>query len=129
MKIFRLLQNFPVLTSAVTNGLNTFIVGRLDSAASTQYHIEFFLSSSCDPSGSGEGATFLGSQNVTTSASGSADVFFTSAIAASVGQAVTATATGPDGTSEFSPCATVTSPTPPTPRPTPTPRPRPTARP
>jgi hypothetical protein len=105
-------QNFPILASAVANGPSTVIVGRLDSAAATPYRVEFFASASCDASGNGEGTTFLGSQNVTTSAGGSADLFFgASADLAPVGRVITATATDPVGsTSEFSPCLAVTMP-------------------
>ena len=45
------------------------IVGSLTSLPGTAYTIEFFANSSCDPSGFGQGRTFLGSLNVTTDTS------------------------------------------------------------
>lgn len=102
------LQNFPNLTSA-TLGATTSIAGTLESTPSTAFTIEFFASSQADPSTFGEGATFLGSTNVTTNAAGTASFVF-AAPARAVGEVITATATGPRGTSEFSRAVTVTSP-------------------
>src|SRR6185369_2614603 len=55
------LQNFPVLTSATSDGMNVNIVGSLNSTAGTSFTIEFFANPSCDASGNGEGKTYLGS--------------------------------------------------------------------
>gem|GEM_PF-441485 len=102
------LQNFPVLTSANFAGGNTTIQGTLNSTASTQFNIQFFSNAACDPSGNGEGQTFIGSTVVTTDASGNATINTTLAAATTPGQAVTATATDPNGnTSEFSACQAV----------------------
>jgi Right handed beta helix region len=102
------LQNFPVLTSAA-GGADTTVSGTLDSEASKIYRLEFFSNPSCDSSGNGEGEVFLGSTDVTTDGGG--DATFTSVVlpgGSSAGEAVTATATDPDGnTSEFSACTTV----------------------
>src|SRR5205085_6799214 len=104
------LQNFPVLTSAVTSGGNTTIQGTLNSTTNTQFTIEFFANPACDASGNGEGQTFLGSTLVTTDASGNATINTSLAVNVPAGQAVTATATDPDNnTSEFSACQTVTT--------------------
>ncbi len=54
-------QNFPVLTSATSNGATTTVVGSLDSEPGGSYTIEFFSNSACDGSGFGEGRTFIGS--------------------------------------------------------------------
>lgn len=98
-------QNFPVLTSATVEGTTTTIVGMLSSMPSTQYRIEFFSSPACDPSGFGEGATFLGFTNVTTSASGNVPFTLNLNFAVAESAAITATATNPTGsTSEFSAC-------------------------
>ena len=80
----------------------TNITGRLNSAASTTYRIEFFANDAIDPSSYGEGQIFLGFKNVTTNASGNAN--FTAMVPQiAAGQRVTATATDPMGnTSEFS---------------------------
>ncbi len=111
------LQNYPVLTTAESAGGATTMAGTLDSTPGTQFRIEFFSSPSCDPSGNGEGRTFIGATNVTTAA-GPCIVFpppqplaFGAMVqpAVAVGQFITATATGPNGnTSEFSGCVQVT---------------------
>ena len=102
------LQNFPVLTSANNAAV---IQGSLNSVASKPYRIDFFSSPTADPSGFGEGQTWIGSVNVTTNASG--NVTFNQDFPGSlaVGSVVTSTATGTgtggSGTSEFSAAITV----------------------
>ena len=104
------LQNFPVLTSVVAAGGTTTIQGTLDSAFSTQFRIEFFSNTACDPSAFGEGDKFLGFSNVTTDASGKANFTFNVPTANVVGGSFTATATDPNGnTSEFSACAAIST--------------------
>ncbi len=100
-------QNSPVLTSATAGSGNVTILGSLDSVASATYRIEFFSSPACDPSGSGEGQTYLGFTNVTTGASCTAAISVVLPFAGAAGQAITATATDAAGnTSEFSRCVT-----------------------
>jgi uncharacterized repeat protein (TIGR01451 family)/CSLREA domain-containing protein len=102
------LQNFPLLTSALTRTTGTTITGTLSSAANTTYTIELFSNPACDPSGNGEGETFVGRTAVTTNAAGLGNfsVALTTPVAA--GRVLTATATDPiNNTSEFSPCLTV----------------------
>ncbi len=96
------LQNYPVIASATTAGN---VQGSLNSTANTTYRVEFFASTACDPSGFGEGQTFVGFQSLLTDGFGNA-AFNVSLPALPVGQAiVTATATDPAGnTSEFSQC-------------------------
>ena len=97
------LQNFPVLTSVTTGSVQ--IQGTLNSTPSTQFTLEFFANSTCDPSGYGEGEVFIGSTTVTTDGAG--DASFDVELPGSVppGAFVTATATDPGGnTSEFSAC-------------------------
>jgi hypothetical protein len=80
----------------------TTIDGKIHSAASTMYRIEFFSNDTIDSSGYGEGQNFLGFTNVTTSASGNGS-FSKSVAQVGAGQRVTATAIDPNGnTSEFS---------------------------
>jgi uncharacterized repeat protein (TIGR01451 family) len=99
-----LTQNFPVL-SDVVSGTSPVVTGTLDSTASTQFRVEFFASPVCDSSGNGEGETFLGSATVSTGADGTASFTATLPTAVGAGDAVTATATDPNGnTSEFSAC-------------------------
>ncbi|HKZ26935.1 MAG TPA: hypothetical protein VJ086_03470, partial [Rubrobacteraceae bacterium] len=91
------LQNFPVITSATT----TQIKGRLNSRPRKNFTIQFFSNSAADPSGFGEGETFLGQKTVRTDRRGKVSFTFSSSLSA--GQFVTATATDSVGnTSEFS---------------------------
>jgi uncharacterized repeat protein (TIGR01451 family)/CSLREA domain-containing protein len=101
------LQNFPELTVAAESLGGTNVQGTLNSTASTQFDVEAFSSSSCDPSGNGEGTTSLGTFHVTTDSSGNASFDHQFGASTPLGDVVTATATGPEGTSEFSGCETV----------------------
>lgn len=102
------LQNYPVLSSAVSDGISTRIQGTLDTLPATTFSIQFFSSPSCDPSGYGEGQTFLGEAFVTTDSSGKASLQV-SVPSGSANHVVTATATDLAGnTSEFSACVGVT---------------------
>ena len=97
------LQNYPVLTSAV--GGSTTVQGTLNSTPSTQFTLEFFHSGACDPSGFGEGESFLGSATVETDAGGDASFSVEFAESVPAGRFITATATDSAGnTSEFSQC-------------------------
>ncbi len=118
-------QAVPALALAdSTNGADTQIVGTLTSLPSTAFHIEFFASPNCDPSGSGEGRDFIGSDDVTSSGAGLATINKTVSVATGT-QSITATATDPAGnTSEFSNCVTASGPLV-TPSPTPTASPAP----
>ena len=98
------LQNFPVLSGAVAQDVVT-IEGTLNSMPNREYMLEFFGNTECDPSGYGEGELLLGTDNVTTNASG--DVAFTVVLPRPVhlGEFATATATDEENnTSEFSAC-------------------------
>ncbi len=98
------LQNFPVLTSASSDGGTTTISGLLDTQPG-DYRVEFFANASLDPSGNGEGETFLGDTLVTVNGDGS----FVAVLSVGISndQFITATATriesdNPTDTSEFS---------------------------
>src|SRR5438132_550397 len=96
------LQNYPVIESVSSSGGMTTISGKLNSAANTTYRIEFFANDAIDPTGFGEGDTFVRSTNATTNASGDAS-FNVSFPQIGADQRVTATATDPNNnTSEFS---------------------------
>jgi hypothetical protein len=103
------LQNFPVLSSAISEGSSTVIAGTLDGPAGTAYSIELFSNPICDDSSNGEGQTFLGEVSVTTDVTGMASFRVSLPRLAAIERVITATATDPAGnTSEFSPCVPVT---------------------
>lgn len=96
------LQNFPVLLAG-GHGNEAVIRATLQSAPSSSYALDFFSSESCDESGHGEGATFLGSGTLDTDASGAGTT--TTTIPGLSAGVLTATATDSQGnTSEFSAC-------------------------
>lgn len=111
------LMNFPVNISTSTSGSFVIVQGSINSGLpDTPFKVQFFANATCDPSGYGEGQTFLGQTTVTTNGSGNAS-FQMSFIkkGVPVGYNITTTATpyfstdpyyGPnyDGTSEFSAC-------------------------
>lgn len=89
------------IVDAVTGGV---VTGRTWGVAGS-VTVEFFASPSCDPAGSGEGARFIGSTQVTATGTTTAAAFaFTPSVAPAAGEVVTATTTSAVGTSEFSPC-------------------------
>jgi hypothetical protein len=95
----------PVITSAISANGTTTIQGTLRSAPNAAYNLQFFSNNACDPSGAGEGQTFIGSATTTTDGNGSASFNSTLTGGLSPGQVVTATATDPTGnTSQFSVC-------------------------
>jgi CSLREA domain-containing protein len=98
-------QNFPVITS--TDVSSSTITGTLNTTpnSTSGYDIDFFENASCDPSGNGEGQTYLGSMTTgNTDANGDVGFVFNPAALAD-GQFVTATATAANGhTSELSVC-------------------------
>lgn len=103
-------QNLPVLVSVLCSAGSTHIQGTLISAPDTSFNIDFYSSLSCDPSGNGEGESFLGSTIATTDASCDAIIDALLPLTVDTGRVITATATDPNGnTSEFSLCAVVCS--------------------
>jgi CSLREA domain-containing protein len=101
--------NYPVISSATTSLTGTVVGGTLNTPPSSPFRVELFASPSCDPSGAGEGRTFLGGVDVLTDGAGDG-VFAATAPPLPPGQFITATSTNPDGqTSEFSACVAVTT--------------------
>jgi titin len=99
-------QNFPTFSATHQSGSSTRVAGTLDSTAGTTFTVDFYASPSCDSLGFGEGATWLGSTNVTTD--GSCVGSFNLLLPVPATGVVTATATDPSGsTSEFSGCAAI----------------------
>ncbi|MBX3292159.1 MAG: VCBS repeat-containing protein [Acidobacteria bacterium] len=98
------LQNFPILTSPQNNGDGTLTVGgALDSRPSASYTLDFYSNSVADPSGYGEGETYIGSTQVTTDEDGIVAFLWTSDLPVPPGTFISATATDSEGsTSEFS---------------------------
>ncbi len=102
------LQNYPVLSSALPDSGTLTIQGTLNSRANTPFQLDFYSNNTCDSSGYGQGQTYLGSGNFTTDGSGDVNFSLSLAASAMAGQAITATATDPNGnTSEFSHCLAV----------------------
>lgn len=89
------LQNFPALTTALTNAGALRVAGTLDSTPSTSFRIEIFTSPAADPSGFGEGQTYIGSTEVRTDAQGHAtfDLVFPAPAGAGLPLVVTSTTT------------------------------------
>ena len=99
------LQNFPEIYRAANKGLNTYLFGKLNSLPSTTFTLQFYSVSTCDSSGYGEGAVYLGNTSVGTDASGNASFSVILATATISGHYATAIAIDPlDNTSEFSAC-------------------------
>ncbi len=103
-------QNFPVLTSAVTDNGATTINGTLTvfpRVPIDTYSIELFSNPSCDATGNGEGKVLLGS--TTASDPTIANFSFTTPSAVQFGRFITATATSDTtgDSSEFSQCIQV----------------------
>ncbi len=105
------LMNFPVLNSASSSASGTTISGTFGTGTAngqpfepnTPITLDFYANTSPDPSGYGQGQTWLGSTTVTTDANG--NLTFAADLAAGnlAGQWISATATDPSGdTSEFS---------------------------
>jgi ABC-type transport system substrate-binding protein/DNA-binding beta-propeller fold protein YncE len=96
-------QPAPVLEELLI-GAGVTINGDLDDDNDTTYRIEFFSSPECDPSGFGEGETYLGFETVLTNDVGNAS-FTVNFPSAPLDGVITATATDPAGnTSAFSAC-------------------------
>ncbi|WP_290661605.1 DUF4347 domain-containing protein, partial [Aquabacterium sp.] len=99
------LNNFPVITSVVTNGASTVISGSIEGYPQAQpIYIEFFSSTSKDASGYGEGKTYLGFAQVTTDATTGDATFSLTVTGITMGEWITAVANvegGLIGASEF----------------------------
>ena len=92
------LQNFPVLISAVDNGITTTVAGTVDMPSPALATIEIYTNDTLDPSGFGEGESFAAS--TTPSPTGNFVALLPAGLA---GKYLSATATDAAGnTSEFS---------------------------
>ena len=104
------LQNFPIISRATAvSSVTTYVRYTLSSEPSRTYRLEFFAGPQPDPSGNGEGKTYLGTTQVMTNAAGAATGSMNLPGGIAAGSYVTATATPMGGgasagsTSEFSP--------------------------
>jgi CSLREA domain-containing protein len=107
-------QNFPVLTLATSTGETLRVGGFLEAEPNENYAIDVFGNMTCDSSFFGEAQSYLGSINVTTGSDGVA-IFDTAPnnnlpVGVPEPHGVSVTATGSDGTSEFSYCRPVATP-------------------
>jgi len=97
------LQNFPVITSAVSDGYVTVAQGFLESAAGQAYQLQFYATPTVNQSGYWEGKKFLGTASLVLDGSCSNSFVAVLANSAPAGWGVTATATDvSNNTSEFS---------------------------
>ena len=103
------LQNFPIIQSVEHLGpqgaVSTRIVGKLGSAPSTTYDLDFYSNPACSnfPREFVEGETWLGTSQVTTDGNGDATFDVTLPVETEAGARIAVTATDPNGnTSEFS---------------------------
>ena len=93
------LINFPVISSATPNGASIDLAGTCNSAANETYTVELFAVASADPSGYGEGRSWLGTTTCTIDETGSGTWLFSTAV---TGARYTGTLTDSQGnTSEF----------------------------
>jgi uncharacterized repeat protein (TIGR01451 family) len=100
------LQNYPVISQVSAGGGTTSIAGTLYSQTNRTISIEFYTTPACDPTGFGEGNTFLGETSVITDSQGNASFAVALPGAISPGSFVTAIAINNNDTSEFSRCVT-----------------------
>lgn len=102
------LQNFPVLSSATASGTQIEVDWILTSAPNLLHQVEFFHSPTCDPSGHGEGMTYLGQSSGNTNGSGvlTSIAMLTSAETTGYVTAIASVLSGTqaNSTSEFSAC-------------------------
>ncbi|HZN68521.1 MAG TPA: hypothetical protein VFB66_24785, partial [Tepidisphaeraceae bacterium] len=105
-------QNFPLITTATSDGAAVRVRGTLDSTPNGRFRLEFFATFVPDPSGHGEGDRFVGAGDVRTDAGGAATFDFSFPATVQDGDQLTATATRLasiepslplEDTSEFSP--------------------------
>ena len=93
------LQNFPVITSVKRSSDSTRVIGGLNSAASTEFTLQFFVNRR-----SSTGDALLGTRSVTTDGSGVARFDFTLPGFTAANEFISATATDAEGnTSQFFP--------------------------
>jgi hypothetical protein len=86
-------QTAPVVTGVSGGGTGSNVEGSLASVPDTTFLVQFFSSQVADPSGQGQGQTYLGSTTVTTGPSGNVSINFNLLSGLATGSWLTATAT------------------------------------
>lgn len=104
------LVNRPDLAAAEAAEVLAVVVGTVSGRAGVAHTIDVYASPGCDPSGYGEGARWLGEASVVPDASGVGLLLAVLTEPVQLGEAITATATSDEGTSEFSACVGATLP-------------------
>lgn len=104
--------NFPVITSVARISGGLHIEGSIDAPITLNpdvYRLGVYASVACHFSGHGEGELFLGTQDVAIRGNSNQTfaIDFLSATSIPLGYVLALTATGPDGTSEFSACMNI----------------------
>ena len=95
-------QNYPILTAVNIDGSSALVWGTLIGFDNENYTLQFFSNPATDPSGYGQGQTYLTSATVTANSSGVAS-FNISLGSINFGSVISVTATDPNNnTSEFS---------------------------
>ena len=104
------LQNYPIVTSAISSASTTAISGTLNSTANRVFRIDIYRDAARDSSGHGQAQIYLGSTNLNTGSGGNGSFTFTGP-GDQAGQYFTATATDVTSgdTSEFSADVAATS--------------------
>jgi len=99
------LQNFPIVQSVVYGDSSVEVLGKFNSAPSTEYTLDFYSNPPCTrfPRDFNEAQTYLGSAPITTDGAGHFDFDVTLPVAVENGARIAVTATDPSGnTSELS---------------------------
>jgi titin len=86
-------SNLVTLTEVASDSALTSIQGKMTSYANGQFLIQFYENAVPNPSGYGEGFTYVGSTNITTGGNGQASFSLTLPVAVPVGRYLSATAT------------------------------------
>ena len=96
-------QNYPILTAVAVSAGGTTATGTFNSTPSETFTLEFFTNTTADPSGFGQGETYLTSTTVMTDATGNANFSVPLGGSVPIGSIISVTATDPNNnTSEFS---------------------------
>ena len=102
------LLNAPILQRAVISGTSTLVQGFVSAAPNSDYTVDFYRNTACDPTFYGEGETYFDSLTLTTNDAGYAPFLLTHNGVLAAGQIVTALGHDTGGnTSEFARCVAV----------------------